>query len=322
MGLNARRVGAGWDPPDRVTAASLRGMRNNVKMSRVTVPSPRELMWPVLEALRALGGSGDNDEIDQKAAEIGLFSEEQRSKLHNGGPKTQLDFRFGWARSCLNLAGLVTNPRPRIWQLTDAATDVTRDEVLARYKAARKEQQRRKALADTHRPEGGESDDTDEPVGVETEDWKTELLAELMAMAPGGFERLSERLLKKAGFINTQVTGRSGDGGIDGQGVYRVSLVSFPVYFQCKRYKGSVGAREVRDFRGAMQGRGEKGLLITSGRFTADAQAEATRDGAPPVDLIDGEHLCDLLKDFGLGVTTTVRTVEDVTVDADFLRRI
>lgn len=279
-------------------------------------------MWPVLEALRALGGSGDNDEIDQKAAEIGQFNEEQRSKLHNGGPKTQLDYRFAWARSCLNLAGLVTNPRQRIWQLTDAATDIKRDEVMASYKQARHEQQRRKALAKARQAGDEETDDADGPADVETEDWKTELLAELMAIEPDAFERLSERLLKKAGFINTQVTGRSGDGGIDGQGVYRVSLVSFPVYFQCKRYKGAVGAREVRDFRGAMQGRGEKGLLITSGRFTTDAQTEATRDGAPPVDLIDGEQLCDLLKDFGLGVTTTVRTVEDVTVDADFLRRI
>ena len=72
--------------------------------------------------------------------------------------------------------------------------------------------------------------------------------------------------------------GQSGDGGIDGVGVYRVSLVSFPVYFQCKRYRGTVTAGAVRDFRGAMVGRGEKGLLITTGSFTKDAQKEANRD--------------------------------------------
>lgn len=120
--------------------------------------------------------------------------------------------------------------------------------------------------------------------------------------------------------MNVTVTGKSGDGGIDGVGVYRLSLVSFPVYFQCKRYKGTVTAGAVRDFRGAMVGRGEKGLLITTGSFTRDAQQEANRDGAPPVELIDGDRLCDLLKDYGLGVAVEERIVEDVVVQPDFFR--
>jgi restriction system protein len=114
------------------------------------------------------------------------------------------------------------------------------------------------------------------------------------------------------------VTGKSGDGGIDGTGVYRLSLVSFPVYWQCKRYKGSVGSGVVRDFRGAMVGRGDKGLLITTGTFTGDAKAEATREGAPPIDLIDGERLAQLLKEYELGVKVHLRTVEEVTVDPSF----
>jgi restriction system protein len=137
-------------------------------------------------------------------------------------------------------------------------------------------------------------------------------------MKPDGFERLTQRLLREAGFISATVTGRTGDGGIDGLGVYRMSLVSFPVFFQCKRYKGSVGSAAVRDFRGAMAGRGDKGLLITTGTFTSEAKAEATRDGAPPVDLIDGDRLCDLLKEYDLGVKTTVRQIEDITVDTEF----
>ena len=137
-------------------------------------------------------------------------------------------------------------------------------------------------------------------------------------MKPDGFERLAQRLLREAGFISATVTGRTGDGGIDGLGVYRMSLVSFPVFFQCKRYKGSVGSAAVRDFRGAMAGRGDKGLLITTGTFTSEAKAEATRDGASPVDLIDGDRLCDLLKEYDLGVKTTVRQIEDITVDTEF----
>ncbi len=67
-----------------------------------------------------------------------------------------------------------------------------------------------------------------------------------------------------------------------------------------------------------MAGRGDKGLLITTGTFTSGARAEASRDGAPPIDLIDGEALCDLLKKYDLGVRTTIRQVEDVVVDPGF----
>jgi restriction system protein len=143
-----------------------------------------------------------------------------------------------------------------------------------------------------------------------------------MAMAPDAFERLARRLLREAGFINVTVTGRSGDGGIDGTGIYRLSLVSFPVIFQCKRWRGSVGPNVIRDFRGAMVGRGDKGLLITTGSFTADARAEATRDGAPPVDLFDGDRLCELLKDFELGVSVTQRTVDDVAISPGFFTEV
>ncbi len=145
-------------------------------------------------------------------------------------------------------------------------------------------------------------------------------MAQLLVMHPSAFERLSQRLLREYGFIKVEVTGKSGDGGIDGTGVLRVNLLSFHVLFQCKRYSGSVGAGAVRDFRGAMVGRTDKGLIITTGTFTADARREATRDGAPAIDLVDGDALCDLLKDRGLGVT--VRMVEEVTVNeaafADF----
>lgn len=131
-------------------------------------------------------------------------------------------------------------------------------------------------------------------------------------MAPDAFERLSQRLLREAGFVKVEVRGKTGDGGIDGVGVLRVNLVSFQVYFQCKRWKGSVGAKEIRDFRGALQGRADKGLFITTGSFTSQAYEEATRDGAIAIDLIDGDRLCELLKQYELGVKTEM--IEKVTV--------
>ena len=134
------------------------------------------------------------------------------------------------------------------------------------------------------------------------------------------FERLAQRILRESGFVKVEVTGRSGDGGIDGVGVLRLALLSFQVYFQCKKYKGSVSAGAIRDFRGAMVGRTDKGLFITTGTFTAEAKKEATRDGAPAIDLIDGDLLCDLLKNLKLGVST--KMVEDVTIDPEWFGKI
>ena len=137
---------------------------------------------------------------------------------------------------------------------------------------------------------------------------------------PDAFERLAQRLLRESGFTKVEVRGKTGDGGIDGVGVLRVNLVSFQVYFQCKRWAGSVGAREIRDFRGALQGRADKGLFITTGTYTTQASDEATRDGAIAIDLIDGNRLVELLKDLKLGVST--EQVEKVTVDVDWFQGI
>jgi len=147
--------------------------------------------------------------------------------------------------------------------------------------------------------------------------WKERLLEVLLGIEPSAFERLCQRVLRESGFIKVEVTGRSGDGGIDGTGVLRLNLLSFQVLFQSKRYRGSVGSSVVRDFRGAMVGRADKGLIITTGTFTADARKEATRDGAPAIDLVDGDGLCDLLRSLRIGVK--VETVESVTVDQSSL---
>lgn len=126
-----------------------------------------------------------------------------------------------------------------------------------------------------------------------------------------GFERLCQRLLREAGFQQVLVTGRSGDNGIDGEGILEVNpFVTFKVLFQCKRYKGSVGAPVIRDFRGAMLGRAEKGIILTTGSFTQDARREARRDGAPPVELVDGDKLLEMFEKLELGLEP--RTTFDI----------
>jgi restriction system protein len=151
-------------------------------------------------------------------------------------------------------------------------------------------------------------------------DWQDQLLGLLRTMDPGAFERLAQRLLRESGFVKVEVTGKSGDGGIDGKGILQLSLMSFHVLFQCKRYQGSVGSGAVRDFRGAMMGRTDKGLIITTGTFSPDARREATRDGAPPIDLIDGVTLCEKLKDLSLGVET--KLVEEITIKPSWFDQI
>jgi restriction system protein len=149
--------------------------------------------------------------------------------------------------------------------------------------------------------------------------WEDDLLETLKEIPPDAFERLCQRILRESGFIQVEVTGKSGDGGIDGRGVVRIGgLRSFHVIFQCKRYQGSVSSSTVRDFRGAMVGRADKGLLITTGTFTKDAKQEAQRDGAPPIDLIDGESLAQKLKELRIGVDVRSRIVEEVVIDKLF----
>ena len=224
------------------------------------------------------------------------------------GRESKLSYNLKWAKTYLKNAGALDNLSPGVWAITPKGRGMPESDIKPAVAAIRREQRQRRNASQTAR----EVDNDSSP----HKDWKDELLSLLGSLSPEAFERLCQRLLREAGFIKVEVTARSGDGGIDGMGVLRIALLSFQVYFQCKRWKGSVPARQMRDFRGAMVGRQDKGLFITTGTFTADAQKEASRDGAPAIDLIDGDRLCDLLKDYKLGVRTEM--VEDVTLQPDW----
>lgn len=283
-------------------------------------PQAEDLLWPTLLAIRDLGGSATIRELDEKVIQQANFGEDLQSVAHgDDGRQTELEYRLAWARTYLRGIGAITNSSRGVWSVTERGRAMSADEVAVAAKSWKAEAAvaRRRKLQGGSTQRGTSAIDDDQVVS-----WKDELLSHLLKMEPSAFERLAQRLLREAGFLNVAVTGRSGDGGIDGVGVYRLSLVSFPTFFQCKRYKGGVSAGAVRDFRGAMAGRGEKGLLITTGNFTREATAEATRDGAPPIELIDGDRLCDLLREFGLGVVTRERVVEDVSVDSAFFEEL
>ena len=292
------------------------------------VPTHKALMNPTLAAIRALGGSASIEEIVGKVIEDMALPSAVIDIPHGDGRTTELKYRLGWARTYLKKNGSIDNSERGVWSLTPKGRDAAHidpDEVT------RIVVQRAKAERQGRADEGG-LDRRDNVLGegdldgeakvlvddsAETASWREGLLKTLQDMAPEAFERLCQRLLRESGFIEVEVTGKSGDGGIDGHGIIRLAgFISFPVLFQCKRHKGSVGSSVVRDFRGAMIGRADRGVILTTGTFTRDAQREATRDGAPPIDLIDGELLIDRLKEAKLGVST--RMVEEVEIDHTF----
>lgn len=287
-------------------------------MATMPLPSHDDLMLPTLQVLEARGGSATNDEIQEALIEmLGLTAEQLDVSYPTSGFPILPD-RMSWARSYLKYPGLVDNPKRGVWVLTEdgrAALEWSMQDLRhAVAKGYAERQKVAKAIA-------AEAVPTGDP-GNSSPDWSEFLLATLKAMDPSAFERLAQRLLRESDFVKVEVTGKSSDGGIDGSGVLRIGLISFHVLFQCKRYAGSVPAGTVRDFRGAMQGRADKGLIITTGSFTAEARREATRDGAPAIDLIDGEALCQLLKDKRLGVEVREVVREEVTVLPEFFHEL
>lgn len=246
-----------------------------------------ELQESVLSALRLLGGSGSNEEIHEKVIELLKLPAEVVDAPHgsNAAGRTAFSYELAWARTYLKNAGKIESPTRGVWALSNAPHLETEGQSLAQ-------------------------------VAEDEESWKETLQKVLTTeVTPSGFERLIQRMLRESGFVQVEVTGSTGDGGIDGRGVVRLNgFLTFHVFFQCKRYSGAVGVEKIRDFRGAMEGRADKGLFITTGYFTREAEKEATRDGARPIELVDGERLAEKLRELRLGVT--VVTVERTSIDA------
>lgn len=283
-------------------------------MAKIQVPTFDNLMNPLIEALKSLGGSGTIEEIFNKVIEIAGINDDQLEVLHKGkgkGYQTEVEYRLAWARTYLRKYGLVENSARGVWALTPTGSRVSHVDEKEVLRAVRSQ------FKTAHEAE----EELEEPTIVSG--WREQLLDALLSMSPSAFERLTQRLLRESGFTQVEITGRSGDGGIDGKGIMRLGgLLSFHVIFQCKRWQGSITPSIVRDFRGAMVGRADKGLFITTGSFTKDAVKEATRDGAPPIDLVDSDQLIDKLKELALGVKTRKIEKEEVTIDREWFASI
>ena len=269
-------------------------------MKNATGPKFIRFCRPILEVMIESGGTGTSSEIVDRSLEISKVSEAEQEAVNKNG-QSRVKNQVHWARQYLAWEGYLDSSKRGVWSLTDKGKSVN----LKTFDAMEVFKNVQRRLSEAKKNKEQEIPSMEEPLSnnIEIQDHRTRLLDLITSLSPEGFERLSQRLLRESGFQHVTVTGKTGDGGIDGAGTLQINpFVSFNVLFQCKRYQGTVTPSQVRDFRGAMMGRADKGIIITTGSFTLEAKKEARRDGVPPIELVDGDILVDMFERLELGL--------------------
>ena len=277
----------------------------NKQVKKKNCPQVQFFFGPTLKALNDLGGSGSNEEIYNRVLTITHLSNDVIDEMHNF-TMTEVEYRLFWARTYLKNFGAIESSQHKVWSLTAKGAKMLKEDNIDE-----------KEIYDfTVKKRGKSATSVEEDITeIETVNWRDKITDILQHLDPYAFERLAQRLLRECGFSDVQVTKRSGDGGIDGTGKLRIQgIFSFNVAFQCKRYKGQVGASAIRDFRGSLGTNIEKGVLITTGAFTKAAKEEASSEGKRLIDLMDGEELINKLAEYGIGLNE----VKSYEVDEDF----
>ncbi len=269
--------------------------------SKHKAPRYYDLFLDTLKVVAALGGSASIDEIVTGVIERRKFADDVVDEMHTGSTvTTELEYQLAWARTYLGKVGLLIRSRNGVWALTKAGLDASKEDSIDKKAIVRSVNKTRQPNTVTN------------PLEIEERrPWKESLSEILHVMNPYSFEVLAQRLLRECGFLDVHVTKKSGDGGIDGTGKLRLNgIFSFNVAFQCKRYKGQVGAGEIRDFRGSLDNNIEKGVLITTGAFSKAAREEASAPGKKQIDLMDGNDFMNKLAECNIGLTP--RTEYDI----------
>jgi restriction system protein len=277
-------------------------------MNRSKGPQFIRFFRPLIEVLKETGGSGTAAEVLDHVIEQMSISESEQAVINKSG-QPRVRNQIYWAKFYLANAGYIDSSKRGVWSLTEKGLSLNTMtfDTLEFFREVHKSFVKEKKPKELMKPQVGEKEGGE----IEPPDHRTSLLNLIKSLPPNGFERLSQRLLREHGFQKVAVTGKTGDGGIDGTGILQVNpFVSFNVLFQCKRYQGAVTPSQVRDFRGAMMGRADKGIIITTGTFTLEAKKEARRDGAPPIELVDGDTLVQMFEQLPLGLIP--RTTYDV----------
>ena len=270
--------------------------------------SPRysDLFKDVIDVIANSGGSASIDEIRSGVIARRKFPDAVIDELHTGSTvTTELEYQLAWARTYLRKSGLLFRSKNGVWALTKSGYDAHKNDSIDAKAIVRN-------VRLSVKKESKNSKRHENPLEIEERrPWRDSLSEILHNMDPFAFEVLAQRLLRECGFLDVHVTKKSGDGGIDGTGKLRLNgIFSFNVAFQCKRYKGQVGASEIRDFRGSLDNNIEKGVLITTGSFSRAARDEASAPGKKQIDLMDGNDFMDKLAEYNIGLTP--RTEYDI----------
>lgn len=280
-------------------------------VTKSSVPKYGKLVSVTYLALKDLGGSGKNDEINEKAAELLGLSDEVLEIPHlNSTSLSEVNYRLAWARTVLKKFGAISNSARSVWTINPEYSNINEVDGEAIYKEHSKASVKKEKSID---------EDNLDDVPDEVRPWRKKLYEVLVKMNPYAFERLTQRVLRECGFTQVEVTKKSGDGGIDGTGKLRINgIFSFNIAFQCKRYQGVVSSADIRDFRGSLTTNIEKGVFITTGSFSKAAIEEACSPGKQQIDLMDGEEFISKLAEFGIGV----KEVKDYEVDEAYFENI
>lgn len=280
-------------------------------VTKSSVPKYGKLVSVTYLALKDLGGSGKNDEINEKAAELLGLSDEVLEIPHlNSTSLSEVNYRLAWARTLLKKFGAISNSARSVWTINPEYSNINEVDGEAIYKEHSKASAKKEKSID---------EDNLDDVPDEVRPWRKKLYEVLVKMDPYAFERLTQRVLRECGFTQVEVTKKSGDGGIDGTGKLRINgIFSFNIAFQCKRYQGVVSSADIRDFRGSLTTNIEKGVFITTGSFSKAAIEEACSPGKQQIDLMDGEEFISKLAEFGIGV----KEVKDYEVDEAYFENI
>jgi len=277
----------------------------------------------LLDALRALGSSARPAEAMEWIYKNRSIPQSYAETVNKSG-QTSFENDVHWARFYLAKAGLIDTEKRGVWVATDAGREatLTSDQAYDLYKKIHGGFQKDAIGSSATKlplalPEEQNTSAPDEHEFINQDLVQERLVVLLKGLTDSGFEELCARLLRHIGFENVTVTGRSNDKGVDGVGYLLINrFVRTKVMFQCKRYDGVVGPEKIRDFRGAIQGRAERGILLTTGTFTRGAVEEAARENATAIELVDIDRLLTLLIEEGLGV----RETKALVVEEEFFR--
>ena len=290
------------------------------------VPRYTQLIVPTFEALKTLGGSGNNDErLNQIIIDLKIPDEVADIQHKGRTNKSELSYQADWARTYLRIYGVIENSARSVWSIKPDYVSVTNLDAKKIVDTVTLESKKKRANKNGESLNSEDKPEDDDPTNDyaeypdELKPWREQLGDILQNMDPYGFERLAQRVLRECGFTQVEVTKKSGDGGIDGTGKLKINgIFSFNVAFQCKRYSGLVGAPAIRDFRGSLTTNIEKGVLITTGTFSKAAREEAASPGKQQIDLVDGEDFINMIAEYGIGV----KEVKTYEIDESFFQKI